>query len=113
MPDADDTTHENSEKELSPDEKAKLLRELRERLKEIARLREELGMQKSSPLSEEKSPREEAPSASSPKNNSSPEDDLSHPVSAGRVAEEVEELHVPALEMLDDKPMMKKKKEGN
>jgi hypothetical protein len=35
-----------------------------------------------------------------------------YPISTGRVREEVEELRVPALELLDDKPVVKKKKEG-
>lgn len=90
-------------KKLSPQEREKLLRELKERLKEIACLREELGMKKEK---ESSFPAKRAPFPSD-------EDDSSLPVSIGRVREEVEELRVPALELLDDKPLAKKKKEGN
>jgi hypothetical protein len=113
MPDTDETTPENTGKDLSSEEKTKLLRELKERLKEIERLRDELGMRNVNSPAEEKSSREGGSLSSSSSNSSPSEDELSHPVSAGRVAEEVEELHVPSLEMLDDKPIPKKKKIGS
>ena len=97
-------TEWDSEKNLSTQEKEKLLKELKERLKEIERLRAELGMK-----TEEK-PASPAREKKQTENND--ETPSTSPVTIGRVREEVEELRVPALEMLDDKPMAKKKKEG-
>lgn len=97
------TLERDSEKVLSPSEKEKLLKELKERLKEIERLRAELGMKTEEKLMS---------ASSESKKDTSENDSVSSPVSIGRVREEVEELRVPALEMLDDKPLIKKKKEG-
>ncbi len=99
------------ERELTPAEKEKLIRELKERLKEIEKLKRELGMAVSSE-NEKPSPEKKSSPANETNEPSPAEDDSAHPVSAGRVAEEVEELRVPSLEMLDDKPL-KKKKIGN
>lgn len=82
---------------LTPTEKEKLLKELKERLKEIEQLKRELGVA----VGENPSPR-----VSTNEN----EKESSYPISTGRVREEVEELHVPPLELLDDKPILKKKK---
>ncbi len=116
MPVIDELDSPDAGKWLSPEDKAKLIRELKERLKEIERLKRELGM--AVQATQENSSANSSPSTSSSPpstDDSSPamEDDSSHPVSAGRVAEEVEELHVPALEILEDKPFQKKKKAGN
>jgi hypothetical protein len=85
---------------LTPNEKEKLLKELKERLKEIEKLKRELG------IAVAPTP---APSRESMAENDKQSD---YPISTGRVREEVEELRVPALELLDDKPVVKKKKEG-
>ncbi len=116
MPVIDELDSPDAGKWLSPEDKAKLIRELKERLKEIERLKRELGMAVQS--TQENSPNNSSTTSSSPPSFSSndlpaAEDDSSHPVSTGRVAEEVEELRVPALEMLEDKPFQKKKKAGN
>ena len=116
MPTYDELYHEEEGKWLSPEDKKKLIRELQERLKEIERLKKELNSEAAETPA---APANEQPSgasrpASTPASDSNehvPEDTEKFPVSAGRVAEEVEELRVPSLEILDDKPIPKKKKE--
>ncbi|MBM3282061.1 MAG: hypothetical protein FJY86_01825 [Candidatus Diapherotrites archaeon] len=82
---------------LTPSEKEKLLKELKERLKEIEKLKRELGVAVNENPNPRVSPIEK-------------ERESSYPISTGRVREEVEELRVPPLELLDDKPLLKKKK---
>lgn len=108
----DNSTPSNPERGLSSADKEKLIKELKERLKEIERLKRELGMAVSSENEETPSGKKSSPSPVHEEEHPA-EDDSSHPVSTGRVVEEVEELKVPALEMLDDKPLAKKKKAVN
>ena len=95
MPDEDPTSTDEENEQVSPEAKQRLIKELKERLKEIERLKKELG---SIPDNEEK--------------NSDEEKEKSAPFSFSRVREEVEELRVPPLELLEDKPLPKKKKLG-
>lgn len=89
----------HQEGELTPAQKEKLLKELKERLQEIERLKREL----EDGVHDSPAPEENLPSMEEKKSES-------QPVSFGRVREEVEELRVPPLELLDDKPLVKKKK---
>lgn len=116
MPTYDELYREEEGKWLSPEDKKKLIRELQERLKEIERLKKELNSEAAEtppqPASEKSSERTNTPSSLvSSSSEHVPEDTEKFPVSTGRVAEEVEELRVPSLEVLDDKPIPKKKKE--
>lgn len=119
MPTYDELYREEEGKWLSPEDKKKLIRELQERLKEIERLKKELNSEAaetpSAPANENEKSSGVASNTSRTSSSSTaehvPEDTEKFPVSAGRVAEEVEELRVPSLEVLDDKPIQKKKKE--
>ncbi len=94
MTDENSSSSEDENAPLSPDAKERLLKELKERLKEIERLKKEL-----SGIGKQEGENEE--------NDGKPE-----PFSFARVREEVEELRVPPLELLEDKPIPKKKKIG-
>ena len=82
---------DSSDLPVHAEDKQKLLEELKKRLKEIERLKHALGMTNL----EKESPENEPATTSSP---------------TDRVREELEELHVPPLELLEDTPMQKKKK---
>lgn len=117
MPTYNELYREEEGKWLSPEDKKKLIRELQERLKEIERLKKELNSEAAetpAPPTNENPSRgvNNPPSPPAPASSGNiPDDAEKFPVSAGRVAEEVEELRVPSLEVLDDKPFQKKKKE--
>lgn len=119
MPTYDELYREEEGKWLSPEDKKKLIRELQERLKEIERLKKELNSEAAETPSAPANENEKSSGVASNTSRTSysataehvPEDTEKFPVSTGRVAEEVEELRVPSLEVLDDKPIQKKKKE--
>ena len=90
---------------LSSSEREQLLIELKRRLEEIQAIKRALGMSESEPSPDEKngapaSPLTQTPSSISPaRKNFTPAD----------VQGALEELIVPPLEMLDDRPLVKKK----
>jgi len=81
----------NEEESLTPAQRAKLMEELKQRLKEIEELK--AALQLTPAEGEPPTPPEEA-----------------QPPSAQKAREAVEELKVPPLEMLVDRPDPKKKK---
>lgn len=80
------------EESLTPAQRAKLIEELKQRLKEIEELK--AALQLNTPEGMPPAPTEEA-----------------QPPSAQKAREAVEELRVPPLEMLVDRPDSKKKKQ--
>mgnify|MGYP001560264502 CR=1 FL=1 len=79
---------------LTPEERARLLRELKERLREIERLKRELHLKEEDRTAEA---RARGPAVE---------------VSSEDVADALEELKVPPLELLQDNPLKKAKKSG-
>lgn len=94
--------HSNGEKmvleteEMTPEERNKLLKELRQRLKEVQELKEALNMKPEEEKEKEKENEENT--------------DSQRGYSIGKMKEELEELKVPPLELLDDFPFKKKEK---
>ena len=95
----------SSAQNLSPEERAQLLAELKRRLEEINAIKRALGMSENESLSEEKK---------TPAFSSTPPSNPSLATSSKKlfptdVQSALEELVVPPLEMLDDRPLIKKK----
>jgi hypothetical protein len=80
----------------NPSDREKLLKELKERLREIEELKRALDIYPQK--EEEKEP------------NRGENEKENHPLTSGQVRDAVEELIVPPLELLQDQPPLKKQK---